>query len=61
MEAKKASMISRYLIRDIARTMIEERIGSLPFLDCEDTLVAIIPRSDIVRALITHGPMRLWA
>ena len=49
------------LIRDIARTMIEERIGSLPILDYEDTLVGIITRSDILRALITHGPMRLWA
>jgi CBS domain-containing protein len=49
------------LIRDIARTMIEERIGSLPILDYEDTMVGIITRSDIVRALITHGPMRLWA
>ena len=49
------------LIRDIARTMIEQRIGSLPILDYEDTLVGLITRSDIVRALITHGPMRLWA
>lgn len=48
-------------IRDIARTMIEERIGSLPILDLRDTLVGIITRSDILRALITHGPMRLWA
>jgi CBS domain-containing protein len=48
-------------IRDIARTMVEERIGSLPILDLRDTLVGIITRSDILRALITHGPMRLWA
>ena len=48
-------------IREIARTMVEERIGSLPILDLKDTLVGIITRSDILRALITHGPMRLWA
>lgn len=61
-------MVSRVLIatpdttiREIARTMVEERIGSLPILDFRDTLVGIITRSDILRALITHGPMRLWA
>jgi acetoin utilization protein AcuB len=48
-------------IREIARTMVEERIGSLPILDFRDNLVGIITRSDILRALITHGPMRLWA
>ena len=49
------------LIRDVARTMIEERIGSLPIIGDRNAVVGIVTRSDIVRALIAHGPMRLWA
>lgn len=49
------------LIRDVARTMIEERIGSLPIVGDRNAVVGIVTRSDIVRALIAHGPMRLWA
>lgn len=49
------------LIRDVARTMFEERIGSLPIIDERNEIVGIVTRSDIMRALITHGPMRLWA
>jgi acetoin utilization protein AcuB len=49
------------LIRDVARTMIEERIGSLPIVGERNAVVGIVTRSDIVRALIVHGPMRLWA
>jgi len=49
------------LIRDAARTMIEERIGSLPIITEGNALAGIVTRSDILRALITHGPMRIWA
>ena len=49
------------LIRDVARTMIEERIGSLPIIGDHNAVIGIVTRSDIVRALIAHGPMRLWA
>jgi acetoin utilization protein AcuB len=49
------------LIRDVARTMIEERIGSLPIIGERNAVIGIVTRSDIVRALIAHGPMRLWA
>ena len=49
------------LIRDVARTMIEERIGSLPIITEGNVLSGIVTRSDILRALITHGPMRIWA
>ena len=49
------------LIRDVARTMIDERIGSLPIVGDRNAVVGIVTRSDIVRALIAHGPMRLWA
>lgn len=49
------------LIRDAARTRFEERIGCLPIVDERSWLVGIVTRSDIMRALIIHGPIRLWA
>jgi acetoin utilization protein AcuB len=49
------------LIRDLARIMFEERIGSLPIVDSRLGLVGIVTRSDILRALLKHGPLRLWA
>lgn len=47
-------------IREIARAMFTERIGSMPIVDDEDNLVGIITRSDILRALITKAPLELW-
>jgi acetoin utilization protein AcuB len=47
-------------IREIARTMFEERIGSLPIVEGDGKLIGIITRSDILRAIIAHGPMNLW-
>ena len=47
-------------IREIARAMFMERIGAMPIVDDHDTLVGIITRSDILRALITHAPLELW-
>lgn len=49
------------LIRDVARTMFEEKIGSLPIVHGDNTIAGIVTRSDIMRALIVHGPMRIWA
>lgn len=49
------------LIRDVAQVMLDERIGSMPILDASETLVGIITRSDIVRAVVRHGPVRIWA
>ena len=49
------------LVRDLARTMFEERIGSLPIIDQGLGLVGIVTRSDILRALLKYGPIRLWA
>jgi CBS domain-containing protein len=49
------------LIRDLARTMFEERIGSLPIVDQGSGLVGIVTRSDILRALLKFGPIHLWA
>ncbi len=49
------------LIRDIAKIMFDERIGSLPIIGDHSSLVGIITRSDILRALLNHGPIHLWA
>jgi acetoin utilization protein AcuB len=48
-------------IREIATTMFEERIGSVPIVESDGRLVGIITRSDILRAIIAHGPTNLWA
>ncbi len=47
-------------IREIARVMFEERIGSMPIVDEQGTLVGIITRSDILRTLVNHAPIELW-
>lgn len=47
-------------IREIARVMFEERIGSMPIVDGQGILAGIITRSDILRTLINHAPLELW-
>lgn len=47
-------------IRRIARAMFENRIGAMPILDDQRHLTGIITRSDILYALIHHGPLKLW-
>ncbi|HNX96403.1 MAG TPA: CBS domain-containing protein [Candidatus Aminicenantes bacterium] len=47
-------------IRRIARAMFENRIGAMPILDDQRHLVGIITRSDILYALVHHGPLKLW-
>ena len=47
-------------IREIARILFEERIGAMPIVGEDGTLVGIITRSDILRALINHAPIELW-
>ena len=49
------------LVRDVACVFFEERIGSMPVLSDDAVLVGIVTRSDILRALLRHGPMHLWA
>lgn len=47
-------------IRDIARIMFEEHIGSMPIIDEKGHLAGIITRSDILRTLINKAPLELW-
>jgi acetoin utilization protein AcuB len=48
-------------IREVAQVMLDERIGSMPIVDSTESLVGIVTRSDILRAIVRHGPIRLWA
>lgn len=47
-------------IREVAKILFDERIGAMPILDDKDTLIGIITRSDILRALINKAPLELW-
>lgn len=47
-------------IRQIARVLFEEHIGTMPIIDKHERLVGLITRSDILRALIQHAPLDLW-
>ena len=47
-------------IREIARLLIERRIGAMPIMDKYDNLVGIITRSDVLRAVVNHAPLELW-
>lgn len=47
-------------IRQIAKAMFEERIGSMPIIDAKNRLTGIITRSDILRTLVTQAPIELW-
>lgn len=47
-------------IREIAKLMFEERIGSVPIVSVKGALVGIITRSDILRTVINKVPFELW-
>jgi len=47
-------------IRDIAEVMLVERIGAIAICDDEGSLVGILTRSDILRALVNRAPLDLW-
>lgn len=47
-------------IRVIAKVMFDESVGCLPIAAEDGTLVGIVTRSDILRALTTHAPLELW-
>ena len=47
-------------IREIARVLIEEKIGCMPIVDDDGFIIGIITRSDILRTLVNHAPLELW-
>ena len=48
-------------IREVARTMFKERIGSLPLLNADQSVAGIITRSDILRVFMNNAPLDLWS
>ncbi|MCB0353692.1 MAG: CBS domain-containing protein [Bdellovibrionales bacterium] len=47
-------------IREMAKIMIEERIGAMPIVDETHQLVGILTRTDILRTVMHHAPLELW-
>lgn len=47
-------------IREIARVMMDERVGALPVLDVNRQPIGIISKQDLLRGLANHGPIELW-
>lgn len=47
-------------IRDIARTLFEQRIGAMPILDENHALTGMVTRSDILRTLVNREGLELW-
>lgn len=47
-------------IRDLARLMVESRIGCVPIIDDALELVGIVTRGEVLRTLVHDAPMDLW-
>lgn len=47
-------------IRDIARILVDERIGCVPIVDAEHGLIGMITRTDVLRCVINRAPLDLW-
>jgi acetoin utilization protein AcuB len=48
-------------IREVCQVMFSQHIGALPIIDDKGELIGMITRSDILRSMIEHGPVELWA
>lgn len=61
MQTKVLSAFPDTPIREIARIMFEEKVGSVPILDREKKhLVGIVTRSDILRKVMNNPPLDLY-
>ncbi|MFL0798297.1 MAG: CBS domain-containing protein [Cellvibrionaceae bacterium] len=47
-------------IRELAEVMLGHRIGAMVFVGGEQSVVGILTRTDILRALVHHAPIELW-
>ncbi|NQZ10485.1 MAG: CBS domain-containing protein [Algicola sp.] len=47
-------------IREICHVMFNHHIGALPIIAENGELAGMIPRRDILGAMIKHGPVQLW-
>lgn len=48
-------------IRRIAQAMLEYHLHSVPIVDEMDTLIGIVARSDILRAVMNDPPLNMWS
>jgi|GEM_PF-1054035 len=48
-------------IRDAAKVMLEERIGSLPIIGDDQSLIGILTRTDLIRAIVRFPGFTLLA
>jgi len=48
-------------IRRVAQVMIDFNLNAMPVVDNDDTLVGMISRNDIVKAIATIPHMQIWA
>ncbi|TGN09141.1 CBS domain-containing protein [Leptospira ilyithenensis] len=48
-------------IREVAKVMLEEKIGSLPIIDEDQSLVGILTRTDLIRAIVRFPGFTLLA
>lgn len=61
MTNKVISAATKTEIRAIAEVMCRQAIGALPIVSEANTVVGIVTRSDILRALVNRAPIELWA
>lgn len=48
-------------VRRIAQVMLEYHLHSVPIVDENDTLIGIVARSDILRAVMNDPPLNMWS
>lgn len=47
-------------IREVARILVERRIGCVPIVAAQLQLVGIVTRTDVLRCVINQKPLDLW-
>lgn len=47
-------------IRALAEVMVAQRIGAVPIVDAGHSVLGLVTRSDILRALVHQAPLELW-
>lgn len=47
-------------VRDLARVMVHERVGALPIVDDDRSVVGIVTTTDLLRAIVNEAPIDLW-
>ncbi len=61
MKSNVISALPSTSIRRVASVMFDEHISAMPVINEEGSLVGIVTRRDILKALVRHAPLKLWA